>query len=87
MNFTILDQAGLPMTCDTGGCQNRATSVWTTGVIAGGHSAGQRRACDEHNPMSLPASLPMNFHSRSICHACGQPVSTGNLAVSGRGGF
>jgi hypothetical protein len=82
MNVQITGQDGLPVMCGTEGCYSPASTVWTSGVIAGGHSAGQRYACDEHNPMSFTAAaLPLNFHSQSICHACGQPASIGNLVV------
>lgn len=79
MSITIFDAAtGLSRTCDTEGCQNNATSAWSTGVIAGGASAGQRYACDQHNPIRFTGSpLPWGFTSASLCHACGQPVRLG----------
>lgn len=80
MNIAIYDPAlpGVLRTCDTEGCMNPVTSVWLTGVIAGGASAGQRYSCDLHNPMAnIAVPLPANFHSQSLCHACGQPVSIG----------
>lgn len=73
---------GLPMVCSTEGCTAPATSVWSSGVIAGGHSAGTRYACGEHNPMSFPGALPVNFHSQTLCHACGQPVGVSSLIAN-----
>ena len=78
MSVTILDGIGLARMCDTEGCGSKATSVWSTGVIAGGASAGQRYSCDLHNPWNnVAVTLPVSFHSQSLCHACGQPVSLG----------
>ena len=83
MDITIYDGSGLPRGCDTEGCWIKATSVWSTGVITGGASAGQRYACDEHNPMRFTGSpLPWGFTSQSLCHACGQPVNIGSLTAA-----
>jgi hypothetical protein len=83
MNITIRDGYGLPVGCETEGCRNPASTVWSSGVIAGGRSAGQHYACHEHNPMTFTtATLPFNFHSQPLCHACGQPVNVGNLIKS-----
>ena len=57
VSVTILDSIGLPVKCGTESCHQAASTVWSSGVIAGGHSAGQHYACDEHNPMSFTASL------------------------------
>ena len=86
MDVTIYDPAlpGVPRRCDTGDCTDKATSVWSQTVIAGGASGGQRYACDRHNPMAnMAMPLPFNFHSQPLCHACGQPVSIGALIASG----
>ena len=81
MDVTIYDGSGLPRTCDT--CGAKATSVWTSTVMAGGATGSQRYACDQHNPMAnMAMPLPFNFHSQSLCHACGQPVNIGSLTAS-----
>ena len=84
MDITIYDPAlpGVPRRCDTEGCWNKASSVWSSTVIAGGASGSQRYACDQHNPMAGTATLPFSFHSQSLCHACGQPVNIGGLTAS-----
>lgn len=84
MDITIYDPAmpGLARACDTEGCHDKAVSIWSTGVIAGGASAGRRYSCALHNPMAnVAVPLPMSFHSQSLCHACGQPVSIGPQQV------
>ena len=71
----FLDVNGLARMCDTEGCPDRATSVWTATVIAGGATGSQRYACGRHNPMAnMAMALPFNFASQPLCHACGQPV-------------
>ncbi len=79
MIMAIMDAAtGLPMLCETDGCAAPATSVWS-----GGWPGTPRRACQQHNPaFNTTVALPLNFTSRSICHACGQPVSIGTQQVT-----
>jgi len=82
MDVMITTPDGLRAMCDTEGCGNAATATYSTGVMAGGHSAGQRLACDEHNPYNNVAiPLPVNFTSLPLCHACGQPVRAGALVA------
>lgn len=83
MNITIYDGSGLPRGCDTEGCRNKATSAWSSTIIAGGASGTQHYACDQHNPIAnMAMALPLNFHSQPLCHACGQPVNVGSLIAS-----
>ena len=75
MDITIVDRNGWPGMCETGGCLNKATSSWTSTVMAGGVPGTQRFSCDEHNPVRFTAAaLPHGFTSKAVCHACGQPV-------------
>jgi hypothetical protein len=63
--------------CETEGCGSPATSVWS------GSYGPPKRACDRHNPMANTAmALPLNFTSRTLCHACGQPVNWRRRRVS-----
>ena len=75
MDVTIIDSTGLPRMCETAGCRHKATSAWSSTIVAGGAPGTQHYACDEHNPMSFYTTpLPSGFTSQPLCHACGQPV-------------
>lgn len=79
-DVTIYAPNGLTCMCETEGCLNKATSVWTATVMANGATGSQRYACDQHNPMVNTAmALPFNFTSRPLCHACGQLVNVGAM--------
>ena len=73
-NVTVINERGMPLMCEQGDAL--ASSVWTDTL------GKPHYACQAHNPMSLPAALPMNFTSRSLCQACGQPVNLGSLIHS-----
>lgn len=80
--ITMIDDRGTILFCETEGCDSPATSAWSDiGPL--------KRACDRHNPMANVAMpLPMNFMSRPLCHACGQPVNLGpqQIVYPGTGG-
>lgn len=69
MSVTVINDRGMPIGCDS--CSLPASTAWTDTL------GKQHYACQTHNPMSLPAALPLNFTSQTICHACGQPVHIG----------
>lgn len=70
MNVMILSERGVPLMCETEGCASPASSAWS------GWDGKSRLACERHNPMAnVAVALPLNFTSRPLCHACGQPVS------------
>ena len=70
----MLSERGLPLGCETEGCGQLASAVWSDGY------SPSRRACDAHNPMAnIAMSLPWNFTNLPVCHACGQPVSVSSL--------
>lgn len=74
MNVTILSDRGVPVMCEQGDAP--ASSVWTDTL------GKPHYACQQHNPMSYTLMpLPLNFTSRSLCHACGQPVHLGPQQV------
>lgn len=73
MNVTIYSPSGYPLMCEQGDAL--ASTVWTDTL------GKQHYACQAHNPMSLPGALPYGFSSRSICHACGQPLQFGPQQV------
>ena len=74
MDVTIISPVGLLVMCETAGCPNKATSVWSATVIAGGAPGTQHYACDQHNPMHVTAlPLPPGFTTQPLCHTCGQP--------------
>ena len=75
MDVMMLSDRGVPLMCETDGCAQGATSVWS-----GGWDGKPRRACERHNPMAIVSMpLPVNFTSQSLCHACGQPIQLGSL--------
>jgi hypothetical protein len=71
--IVMYDERGVPLMCETDGCGRVADSVWY-----GAWHGRPVRACQVHNPMgNVAVPLPVNFTSRTICHACGQPVNFG----------
>jgi hypothetical protein len=73
-NVTIISERGVPIMCEQGDAP--ASSVWTDTL------GKQHYTCQAHNPMYNTAmALPFNFTTRSLCHACGQPVSLGTQQV------
>lgn len=68
-NITMVSERGVPLMCETEGCGELASSVWS-----GGWDGTPKRCCGTHNPMAMTTALPPNFTSQSLCHACGQPV-------------
>ncbi len=59
----ITNSIGLAQTCH---CGAPATFVWY------GWDGKPNYTCNQHNPMSLPGALPLNFTGHTICPTCGK---------------
>lgn len=79
MDITMLSERGVPLMCETEGCGQRASSVWSASQAA--------RCCAAHSPMANVAPpLLVKRTSYSLCHACGRPVPAAQLAYPGTAG-